>query len=128
MRSLLFLSCFLLLLTACKPKPDLQGFPVDKWKADKGGCQGVRQTLVPDFKKIRQVLKGTTSNDFVEIFGKPDINQIADRNEEYYVYFLEAGPHCEDITKRSEAASVAIRFSSVGLASEITFQQGTPVK
>ncbi len=117
-----------LLLASCTHKPDLQGFPVEKWKADKGGCKGERKLLLADFKKIRQNLKGTSSNDFVDIFGRPDINQIADRNQEYYVYFLEAGPQCEDITKKSEAASVAIRFSSVGLAAEITFQNGTPVQ
>ncbi len=115
-------------LASCTHKPDLQGFPVEKWKADKGGCKGERKLLLADFKKIRQNLKGTSSNDFVDIFGRPDINQIADRNQEYYVYFLEAGPHCEDITKKSGAASVAIRFSSVGLAAEITFQNGTPVQ
>ncbi|MDR6193080.1 hypothetical protein [Siphonobacter sp. SORGH_AS_0500] len=123
--TLLFLT---LTIASCTHKPDLQGFPIEKWKADKGGCTGERKTLLADFKKIRQNLKGTSSNDFVDIFGRPDINQIADRNQEYYVYFLEAGPHCEDITKKSEAASVAIRFSSVGLAAEITFQNGTPVQ
>ncbi|MFT4033272.1 MAG: hypothetical protein QM669_12685 [Siphonobacter sp.] len=125
MKGLSFLF-FICLFTACTHQPDLQGFPAEKWRADKGGCNGVRKTLVEDFKRIRQNLKGTSSNDFVEIFGKPDINEIADRNQEYYVYFLEAGSHCQDITKRSQAASVAIRFSSVGLASEITFQNGTP--
>lgn len=115
-------------VSSCTHKPDLQGFPVDKWQADKGGCQSVRMDLLPEFKKIRHNLKGTSSNDFVELFGRPDINEIADRNQEFYVYFLEPGPHCQDITKKSDAASVAIRFSSVGLAAEITFQKGVPIK
>lgn len=60
-----------------------------------------------------------------EILGKPDIQQLADRNQEYYIYFLEPGTQCE--YKPSQAKSIAFRFSAMGLATEITFQEGVPL-
>jgi hypothetical protein len=52
--------------------------------------------------------------------------QLADRNQEYYIYYLETGPHCADIKTASPAKSMAFRFSAIGLATEITFQNGIP--
>lgn len=124
--SLLFCVIFFCLSTGCTHQPDLRGFDNLRWKKDKGGCAGERKTLLPAFKALRDDLKGTSSNDFATLFGKPDINQLTDRNQEYYIYFLEAGSHCQDITRPSNAPSVAIRFSAIGLATEITFQNGQP--
>jgi hypothetical protein len=58
--------------------------------------------------------------------GKPDRQLLAERNQEYYLYFLEEGTHCIKESNESLAKSVAIRFNAVGLASEITFQEGQP--
>ena len=120
------LGVLLLALSACTHQPDLRGFDLERWRADRGGCRGLRSTQIEPLKALRQELKGTSANDFAEWFGKPDVNQLADRNQEYYVYFLEAGPHCQDITKPSQARTVAVRFSALGLATEVTFQRGEP--
>jgi hypothetical protein len=69
--------------------------------------------------------QGVSSNDMDEILGKPDIQQLADRNQEYYIYFLEPGPHCQQ--KPSQSKSIAFRFSAMGIATEITFQEGIPL-
>jgi len=70
--------------------------------------------------------KGVSSNDVEDILGKPDIQQLADRNQEYYIYFLESGAQCAKITNPSQAKTMAFRFSAIGLATEITFQNGLP--
>ena len=115
-----------LLLASCTHQPDLKGFDTQTWQADRGGCGGRRQHLLEKLRALRSELKGTSANDFADLFGKPDINQLTDRNQEYYIYYLEPGPHCQNIETRSQALSVAVRFSAIGLATEITFQQGTP--
>ncbi len=58
--------------------------------------------------------------------GKPDIHQLAGRNQKYYVYFLEKGPQCDDITQKSSALKMILRFNAVGLLSEITYQNDLP--
>ena len=58
--------------------------------------------------------------------GKPDIHQLAGRNQKYYVYFLEKGPQCDDITQKLSALKMILRFNAVGLLSEITYQNDLP--
>jgi hypothetical protein len=113
-------------LSSCTHQPDLNGFDLDRWRADRGGCRSLRSTQVEQLKALRQELKGTSANDFAKLFGKPDVNQLADRNQEYYVYFLEPGPHCQNIQTPSQARTIAVRFSALGLATEVTFQRGEP--
>ena len=115
------------LLCSCGSPPDQFGkLDLKKWRGDRGGCNGVRAALVPDFKAETQNLKGKTANTIGELLGRPDVNQIADRNQKFYVYFLEKGAHCDQSGQKSDSRSVAIRMSAIGLATEITFQNGIP--
>ena len=115
------------LFVGCGSAPDTFGkLDVKKWRSDRGGCNGVRATLIPAFRAEIQHLKGNSANTIGEVLGRPDINQIADRNQKYYIYFLEKGIHCDHPTEKSNSPSVAIRMSAIGLATEITFQNGTP--
>jgi len=113
------------LISACTHQPDLTGFDAEAFKMDRGGCDGQRAKQVAWLKAHKMELRGTTSNNMEDILGKPDIQQLADRNQEYYIYFLEPGPHC--IQKASQAKSIAFRFSAMGIATEITFQAGVPL-
>lgn len=116
-----------LCLFRCTPPPDQFGkLDLKKWRSDRGGCNGVRTTLVPDFKAEVQNLKGKTANTLGDLLGRPDINQIADRGQKYYIYFLEKGPQCVQPGNKSNSRSVAIRLSAMGVATEITFQNGLP--
>lgn len=111
----------------CGSAPDRFGkLDVKKWRSDRGGCNGIRATLVPDFRAESQNLKGKTANAIGELLGRPDINQIADRNQKFYVYFLERGSHCDQPNVKPTSRSVAIRMSAIGLATEITYQNGLP--
>lgn len=117
---------FLGLLSSCTKQPDLSGFDAEKFLQDEAGCQGIRSSQISWLKAHKENLKGVSSNDIEDILGKPDIQQLADRNQEYYVYFLEKGPQCENIKNPSQAYCMAFRFSAIGLATEITFQNGLP--
>ena len=116
----------LLISVSCTNQPDLTGFDVESFKKDRGSCGGTREKQIEWLKTHKMTWKGVSSNDLEDILGKPDIQQLADRNQEYYVYFLEKGPHCDKITKSSPALTMAFRFSAMGLTTEITFQQGLP--
>lgn len=121
--------CLLLLggLVSCSPPPDQFGrLDLRKWRGDRGGCTGVRASILPDFRAEIQNLKGKRVDVIGELLGRPDINQIADRNQKFYIYFLEKGPQCDKPGTKSTSRSVAIRMSAIGLATEITFQNGLP--
>ena len=96
------------------------------FKSDRGGCKGDRLQQMAWLKSNKMTWKAVSSNDVEDILGKPDIQQLADRNQEYYIYFLEKGEQCIKITNPSQAKTMAFRFSAIGLATEITFQNGLP--
>lgn len=126
MRILTTLALLFLISVSCTNQPDLVGFNVESFKKDRGGCAGTREKQLDWLKSHKMTWKGVSSNDLDDILGKPDIQQLADRNQEYYIYFLEKGPHCESIKNPSKARTMAFRFSAMGLTTEITFQQGLP--
>ena len=116
------------LTTACIKQPKLDGLNLEEWSADKGGCKGVRTKSIEKLKSLKEEIKGTSSNDLDDYLGRPDVQQLADRNQEYYIYFLESGTHCETLQKKSDAQSMAVRFSAMGMATEVTFQKGVPTQ
>jgi hypothetical protein len=116
-----------MLVSGCNSAPDQFGkLDLKKWRGDRGGCNGIRTVLEPAFKAEIQNLKGKSANTIGELLGRPDVNQIADRNQKFYIYFLEKGPQCNQAGSKSTSRSVAIRMSAIGLATEITFQNGIP--
>ncbi len=122
-RLTLYTLYFTLYTFSCTSAPDRLGnLDLAKWRSDRGGCKEVRKTLEGDFRKIESEILGKPIDEIGELFGKPDIHQLGGRNQKFYVYFLEKGVHCDDITQKSTAQKVILRFNAVGLLSEITFQ------
>lgn len=126
MRIFATLALLLIVSVSCTNQPDLAGFDVEAFKNDRGSCAGTREKQIDWLKTHKMTWKGVSSNDLEDILGKPDIQQLADRNQEYYIYYLEKGSHCEKNEKPSAARTMAFRFSAMGLTTEITFQQGLP--
>lgn len=115
------------LLIGCKSAPDKLGkLDLIKWRQDRAACEGIRPTLVDDFKIEQANLMGKFADDVGVILGRPDIHQLGGRNQKFYVYFLEKGTQCDDISKPSSALKVILRFNAVGLLSEITYQNDLP--
>ena len=116
-----------LFLAGCKSAPDTLGrLDLVKWRQDRAACEGIRPTLVDDFKVEQANLMGKFADDVGFILGRPDIHQLGSRNQKFYVYFLEKGTQCDDIAKPSSALKVILRFNAVGLLSEITYQNDLP--
>lgn len=116
----------LFLATACTKQPKLESLNLEKWSTDRGGCNGERTRSIEQLKSLKEEIKGVSSNDLDDYLGTPDIQQLADRSQKYYIYFLEKGAHCEDLKLRSNAQSMSVRFSAMGMATEVTFQRGVP--
>ncbi|WP_428659196.1 hypothetical protein [Runella sp.] len=118
------LSFFLLFtITSCSSAPEKIGnLDLVKWRSDRGGCKDVRKGLEKEFVKVQNEFLGKHIDEVGYALGRPDIQQLASRDQKFYVYFLEKGVHCNDITQKSAAQKAILRFNAVGLLSEITFQ------
>lgn len=120
-----------LMAASCNPEKvsHIQSsFPLDIWKQDRGGCSGKRVPLEELFKSNKEEIKGLTINEITDLFGKPDQQLLTNRQQKYYIYFFEAGPHCSDIRNETSARCVALRFSALGVVTELIFQQGRPTQ
>ena len=122
--TILFFASVILLLCSCTQQADTFGrLDLVKWRADRGACNGGRAGQLADFKEIEGDLLSKSSNEIGDLLGKPDIQQLAERNQKFYIYFVEKGTQCDNITNPSAAMKVVIRLNAVGLVSEITYQR-----
>ena len=111
------------IIAACSSQPDKLGqLDLKKWRGDRGACNSVRTGLANDFKAEQKQLMGKFIDEVGTLLGRPDIHQLGERNIKFYVYFLEKGPHCDDIKMQGKARKVLLKFNAVGLLSEITYQ------
>lgn len=109
-------------LFSCTAPENIGALNLVQWRSDRGGCDGKRISQIADFKSIEKELLAKHIDILTQSLGRPDIQQLATRDRKLYVYFFEKGPHCDDITKKSDAKKVILHFNAVGLLSEITYQ------
>ncbi|MDZ7604152.1 MAG: hypothetical protein U5K79_00870 [Cyclobacteriaceae bacterium] len=98
----------------------LQNFDSELWIADKNGCAGTRVASMENLLAAKHLMRGLQTNEIVELLGKPDAEELYDRSQKYYIYFMEPGPKCE--TPKEKPRALYVRFSAVGLANEFVIQ------
>lgn len=107
-----------LLLSCGKPVPSLEGFDAQQWKNDPSGCRGERVKLESALTSGIERIKGLSESDINAFLGKPDRNELYERNQKFYHYYITAGPACE--TKSASPRKLTIRFNAMGYAQVIT--------
>ena len=65
-------------------------------------------------------MRGLKAEQIEEYLGKPDAQELYNRSQRYYIYFLEPGPKCENALEDPQA--LFVRFSAVGIANEFTIR------
>ncbi|GAB3533238.1 hypothetical protein GCM10027443_18410 [Pontibacter brevis] len=108
-------------LNACSTPEELRSFDSETWKEDRYACEGKRVELADDFEEIRKALYGRKEYVLRNLLGKPDHEELLERNQRNYFYYLEPGTQCTDRTMLSEANRVEVRINSLGKVSEITY-------
>jgi hypothetical protein len=113
---------YFLLLTAfvvsCeRPLPTISGLDGTKWKNDKNGCNGARQSMSTSLEEQKTKLQGLSETQILQLLGRPDQNELYKRNQKFYYYWI-TGPDCStDSTK----LKLGIRFTAMGISKEISF-------
>ena len=114
----------LLLLSSCNRKEKksnrLKGFNSETWIADKNGCNGDRLLLKNDLLSLKHNMRGYRSSEIENLLGKPDAQELYNRSQRYYIYFLDPGPKCDAPIENPQA--LFVRFSAVGIANEFTIK------
>lgn len=114
-------SFFVFIIFACgKPLPVVENIDMQAWKSDEKGCQHIRTISIDVLKKQKQNFLGLSEMDIVNVFGKPDQNELYKRNQKFYYYFLQAGPSCKQ--PDADALRLVVRFNATGMAKEISIE------
>ena len=98
----------------------LQKFNSESWKSDKNGCSGNRLDLKSEFLSIKHHMRGLKSDEIESYLGKPDAQELYNRSQRYYIYFIEPGPKCAEAVENPQA--LFVRFSAVGIANEFVIK------
>lgn len=107
----------IILIASCsKPLPALEGVDLEVWKADKKGCQGERTKMIEAIISNKENLKTLSEMDLVELLGRPDENQLLERNQKFYKYYLEPGPTCDQPVV--DPKMLILRINAMGLTKE----------
>jgi hypothetical protein len=113
----------LLLLSGCFTPESLENFDSKAWKNDRKGCNGERVKLIGEFEALRKEFYGKKEFIVRRVLGKPDQEELLERNQRIYYYYIEPGVQCAGNNNLPEANRVEVRFNALAKVSEITYQE-----
>ena len=112
----------LLMHFACSTKPTVpDNFDQEAWQSDPRGCKGVRAQVMERFFPNKSALIGLSENEVLALMGKPDRQQLYQRNQKFYFYNLDKGPLCGDSSH--VANEIYLRMSATFQVTEVNYRQ-----
>ena len=119
MKKLAWIGLSLFFITCGKPLPDLAPIDVAQWKDDKGGCKQKRFAFLQEVQNQKDELKGLSEKDIIKLLGRPDHNELYQRNQKFFYYDIAPGKSCND---QAVGEQLIIRFTAMGYAKEISIE------
>ncbi|GAA5031433.1 hypothetical protein GCM10011506_20770 [Marivirga lumbricoides] len=113
---------YMLFLMACSDIPDLENINPEQWKADKGGCESYRITVVDTLLSQKDKLKGLSQNEVISLLGQADQHELYERSQKFFIYHLEPGMNCENYENQYFKAFY-IRFNALDQAIDFNIQK-----
>lgn len=107
-------------LFSCSGKVDLQNIDLDAWKKDRNGCLGLRENQVEAFREVKNEFLGKDNQALIKTFGRPDRVELADRSQNFFIYYIDPSPSCEGANIKEEPLKVIFRLNAVSRVSEVT--------
>jgi len=118
-----FYVLFILIIGGCSNNTSVS-FDNESWKLDSYGCHEKRVKLYKGIIECQDEILGLTNKEIIKILGKPERNELYQRNQKFFIYHISPASGC-NITNDEETLFLFIRFNAVGLSQEV-FVQGAP--
>lgn len=109
-----------LVFSCGKPLPELSNIDLSVWRSDRNGCKGKRAPMIAAIQSQQEKLLALKEMQIVELFGRPDKNELYKGNQKFYYYSLNPSPACGD--SASAKLELVIRFNAMGLAKEVSVE------
>lgn len=117
MKNVLILLSVVFLISCGTPLPTLEDIDTTRWKDDRNGCKGDRREMIAAIREQREKLLTLKEMQIVQLLGRPDGNELFERNQKFYTYNLTPGKNCG--VQDSVAVQLEIRFNAMGIAKEV---------
>jgi hypothetical protein len=111
--------CISVLFFACDKVPKLTNFDSVAWKNDLNGCLGDRIRLAAILEPQRSELKMIEAPELIKVLGNPNTIEILQRQQRYYVYWIQNPDKCSD--SATTYKEVRVRLSALGKVTEVLF-------
>ena len=112
-----------IMLPGCTTPESLQHFDSETWKNDRMGCKGDRAELVYVLDSLRTEFYEKKEYVVRRVLGKPDHEELLERSQRIYIYYIEPGTQCTGTGQMSDANRVEVRINSLAKVSEITYKE-----
>jgi hypothetical protein len=89
------------------------------WKKDMNGCLGDRVRLSAVLEPQRNELKMIEAPELIKVLGNPNSIEILQRQQRYYVYWIQNPAKCSD--NAATYKEVRVRLSALGKVTEVLF-------
>jgi hypothetical protein len=125
LKLLSFILAFFLVifLNSCKDRISINGFNEQAWKSDLLACNSDRSGLIKLIQQEKNQLSGLSENKILQLLGKPDFQELIERNQKYYYYYYQPGQQCEGRPIGTKNRTLQIRFTALGYANEIVINE-----
>ena len=106
-----------LLVSGCTGNPKIS-FDAEKWRSDPNGCRMERYQMYQEIMDDHDILVGLNNRQIIQILGKPERNELYQRNQKFFIYSITPSERCNS-EYNGEDVYLFIRFNAVGLSQEI---------
>jgi hypothetical protein len=108
---------FILFFLSCSHTVSLD-IDLERWIEDHDGCQGYRMQTYQRVIEQKENLLGLSTKEIIKTLGNPNINELYQRNQKFFVYRISPADLCL-LSKENASIFLIFRFNAMGLANEI---------
>lgn len=73
--------------------------------------------MIEAITEQKEKLKALSEMDIIKLLGKPDENDLLQRSQKFYVYYLEPGPRCDQ--PEADPKKLILRMNAMSLTKEV---------
>jgi hypothetical protein len=114
---------FIALAGCGKSLPEMKDVDLAQWKGDRNGCGGYRAANEAALLHTLPQLRGLKEMQLISMLGRPDENELYQRNQKYFYYWLRGAPACPDT---AQAVRLSVRLNAMGYAKEVILEKMKP--
>ncbi len=116
------LFCIVLIsICSCDKKIQLGSFNPTRWQNDFNGCDGNREIQLRFLNGLKKDFEGLSETQLISILGKPNKQELKERNCKSYYYYCAPGKQCFMNLGAEKTAYLIVEMNAISRVSLLRF-------